>query len=56
MTDIHTDYEYETNVSAKCMETTCCRKGSTPRDGDNGLKSGYWGTVATCDIPFRTFD
>lgn len=55
MADIHTDLHYDENATKKCDAITCCRidSGAPATEED---KSGYWGTIADCDIPERTFN
>jgi len=55
ITDIHMDIFYTPNVSLKCGETICCRpldpKFALIDEESDSQKSGYWGTLANCDVP-----
>eukprot|EP00826_Nyctotherus_ovalis_P050693 TRINITY_DN6247_c0_g2_i11.p1 TRINITY_DN6247_c0_g2~~TRINITY_DN6247_c0_g2_i11.p1 ORF type:complete len:321 (-),score=31.76 TRINITY_DN6247_c0_g2_i11:217-1179(-) len=58
--DVHVDAYYEEGSEASCDIPICCRnKLRTDKDGEpieKGpvQKAGKWGTVAHCDIPYRT--
>ncbi|CAD8140740.1 unnamed protein product [Paramecium pentaurelia] len=52
-TDLHIDTEYSEGADAFCNAPLCCRKEyGTPKDPNKGAQ--YWGTLASCDLPFRT--
>lgn len=55
MTDLHFDNLYAENTNAHCKFPDCCRVTSGKPESD-ASKSGYWGTLADCDIPFRTIE
>ena len=50
MTDLHIDFHYQEGSWAECGGYQCCRSdsGAPP---DQSQAAGYWGTLATCDIP-----
>jgi sphingomyelin phosphodiesterase len=53
-TDPHIDLDYEIGSNAFCDQPLCCRSNSgTPIDSSHTAQ--YWGTLAGCDIPERTF-
>merc|ERR1711962_1174715 len=54
ITDVHIDEDYAENSDAECSQPLCCRKVSN--GVKNSVKSHYWGTRRSCDIPFRTFE
>lgn len=56
MTDLHFDWNYAIGSYAECKEPTCCRKESTPSNGNSSMTAGYWGAVAACDLPYRTVE
>jgi len=55
MTDLHIDFHYQEGSWAQCGGYQCCRadSGAPP---DESQAAGYWGTLATCDIPVRTYE
>ncbi|CAD8138159.1 unnamed protein product [Paramecium octaurelia] len=51
--DLHVDTEYTVGADAFCGNYNCCRmENSIPKDSSKGAQ--YWGTLASCDLPFRT--
>lgn len=57
LSDMHVDKYYETGVEADCGKPYCCRSVSNPNNGDKIKKeSGYWGSLASCDLPPRTLE
>jgi len=55
MTDLHIDFSYQEGSWAQCGGYQCCRADSgAPPNASQA--AGYWGTLATCDIPARTYD
>lgn len=55
MADIHTDLAYDENASKTCKAPTCCRADTGVATSDED-KAGYWGSIAVCDIPERTYN
>ncbi|GMR31695.1 hypothetical protein PMAYCL1PPCAC_01890, partial [Pristionchus mayeri] len=62
LSDIHVDRDYTIGSEADCKDepnsfTLCCRN-YPPTVMDAAVKSpaGKWGSVYSCDIPYRTFD
>eukprot|EP00826_Nyctotherus_ovalis_P024870 TRINITY_DN1919_c0_g2_i2.p2 TRINITY_DN1919_c0_g2~~TRINITY_DN1919_c0_g2_i2.p2 ORF type:complete len:366 (-),score=42.16 TRINITY_DN1919_c0_g2_i2:288-1301(-) len=53
VTDIHVDYGYQEGKATVCSENICCRKTS-PKPKGNATKSGKFGFLGKCDIPFIT--
>ena len=51
VTDIHIDIKYEPGSIANCKETMCCRADSIPRDSNNNIAAGFWGSSNKCDVP-----
>lgn len=52
ISDIHLDPFYLENAIVECSDQICCRQ--LPNTTNVTNLSGYWGTLASCDIPFRT--
>uniref|UniRef100_A0A0R3RMD3 Sphingomyelin phosphodiesterase n=1 Tax=Elaeophora elaphi TaxID=1147741 RepID=A0A0R3RMD3_9BILA len=56
ISDIHLDPKYAPGSEANCSSELCCHM----QPGSNGSPvtqpSGYWGTLAVCDIPYRTVE
>ncbi|KAK6047138.1 Ser/Thr phosphatase family protein [Cooperia oncophora] len=68
LSDVHVDFDYKPGSEAKCDLFLCCRNttGWISKHSWYGVQpffiigkpkkpAGYWGTVATCDIPYRMF-
>lgn len=55
LSDMHVDKYYETGVEADCGKPYCCRSVTSNK---NNIKkeSGYWGSLASCDLPPRTLE
>ncbi|KRX09475.1 Saposin-like protein [Pseudocohnilembus persalinus] len=53
--DIHTDFEYQVGAKVECEQIyDCCRETSgKAAAGEQGAE--YWGSLAVCDVPNRTF-
>lgn len=57
LADVHTDIEYQVGGNANCGVPECCRADSeTGTAASAADMAGYWGTLAKCDIPYRTVD
>lgn len=56
ITDIHIDPYYKENAIVNCGQSLCCREQINSTSEYNGPLSGYWGTLAGCDLPFRTVE
>ncbi|KAL4435127.1 hypothetical protein ABPG74_003620 [Tetrahymena malaccensis] len=56
MTDLHFDWDYQIGSYAQCQQPTCCRQESTPSQGNKSMTAGYWGSIAPCDLPYRTIE
>jgi sphingomyelin phosphodiesterase len=52
VSDIHLDPLYLENAIVDCSGSICCRQLPNSTNATN--LSGYWGTPASCDLPFRT--
>lgn len=53
VSDIHLDPFYQEGAIVDCGgSTVCCR--TLPNTTTNQTLSGYWGTLANCDLPIRT--
>jgi len=55
LADPHIDLEYDVGSDAFCNEPFCCR-ASNGHPTDPKKAAQYWGTMAPCDLPMRTFD
>ncbi|VIO95403.1 Uncharacterized protein BM_BM1724 [Brugia malayi] len=56
ITDLHLDPEYAPGSEANCSSELCCHAQSESNGSTIMQKSGYWGTPAVCDIPYRTVE
>lgn len=56
ITDLHFDWYYQHGSVSNCAEPTCCRANSTAKNGQIGVPADYWGTLASCDLPYRTIE
>lgn len=55
MSDLHFDILYKEGSKADCSYPLCCREESgTVKEGDK--VAGYWGSLASCNIPLRTLE
>lgn len=54
LSDIHIDPLYQPGSEVDCGEPLCCRY--KPSNGTVKRPAGFWGTVANCDIPYRTLE
>ncbi|KAI6173119.1 Sphingomyelin phosphodiesterase [Aphelenchoides besseyi] len=53
LSDLHFDFEYQNGSEAQCGRPICCQGDTT---GDVKQRAGYWGTLASCDVPLRTIE
>ncbi|KAI6204931.1 Sphingomyelin phosphodiesterase [Aphelenchoides besseyi] len=53
LSDLHFDFEYQNGSEAQCGQPICCQGDTT---GDVKQRAGYWGTLASCDVPLRTIE
>ena len=56
--DIHLDLDYKPGSSAECISSLCCESTSIAKNpsNPNQKKAGYWGTLASCDLPIHTLE
>lgn len=52
LTDMHVDPMYQEGAEAFCGKPFCCRD----KTGNETNPSGYWGSLAECDLPERTIE
>ncbi|CAI4226979.1 unnamed protein product [Auanema sp. JU1783] len=59
LTDIHLDTQYVIGQEADCNEPLCCRYPDNPQEVSLAVNitnpAGPWGTIASCDLPYWTF-
>lgn len=55
MSDLHFDLMYKEGSKTVCDKPVCCREDSG-EVGDDDEVSGYWGSLASCNIPQRTME
>lgn len=55
VTDMHVDLLYEEGSNMDCSYPMCCRS-SLGNTTDPVLQAGYWGSLASCDVPLRTVE
>uniref|UniRef100_A0A8R1XMU1 Sphingomyelin phosphodiesterase n=1 Tax=Onchocerca volvulus TaxID=6282 RepID=A0A8R1XMU1_ONCVO len=56
ITDLHLDLEYAPGSEANCSSELCCHMQPELNESTITQKSGYWGTVAVCDMPHWTIE
>ncbi|VDK89165.1 unnamed protein product [Litomosoides sigmodontis] len=56
ITDLHLDPKYTPGSEANCSSELCCHAESKSTGPIITQPSGYWGTPAACDMPYRTVE
>ncbi|KAM3721915.1 Sphingomyelin phosphodiesterase [Dirofilaria immitis] len=56
ITDLHLDPEYAPGSEANCSSKLCCHMQPELYGSAITQKSGYWGSLAVCDIPYWTIE
>lgn len=56
ITDLHLDFKYQPGSEANCSDVLCCHAKPRSNESMVNQKSGYWGSIAACDIPYWTVD
>ncbi|KAL1505786.1 hypothetical protein ABEB36_005267 [Hypothenemus hampei] len=51
LSDTHYDLDYAEGSVANCQEPLCCRGYSTPKDDEELVPAGRWGSYEKCDAP-----
>lgn len=54
LSDMHIDVYYKENSESDCGKPMCCREEKNKSNKDINSPSGYWGSLAKCDLPLRT--
>ena len=55
ISDLHPDLFYSPGAPVDCVEPVCCRSNVSTK-GNSTRKSGHWGSIGDCDLPFATFE
>ena len=53
LSDLHFDFSYQNGSEAHCGKPICCQGAADPHAR---VSAGYWGTLASCDVPLRTIE
>ncbi|VDK44832.1 unnamed protein product [Anisakis simplex] len=53
ISDLHIDLNYTPGAVANCNKPLCCQSDSIT-NGSKKNEAGYWGTQASCDVPYWT--
>ncbi|CAG9535750.1 unnamed protein product [Cercopithifilaria johnstoni] len=56
ITDLHLDPKYAAGSEANCSSELCCHIETESNGTRIRQPSGYWGTSAACDMPYRTIE
>ncbi|VBB35067.1 unnamed protein product, partial [Acanthocheilonema viteae] len=56
ISDLHLDSKYTPGSEANCSSELCCHMKPESNGSTITQPSGYWGTPAVCDIPYRTVE
>lgn len=51
LSDTHYDPDYVVGSVVNCQEPLCCRSHSTPKEDEERISAGRWGSYQKCDAP-----